>query len=95
MCMCVEFRDEILLRGEECKTGENSIFINKGKTVISVENLKLFYISDDEMNFTVGIILQNLVTQLNFIGFQDSRNFTFFEAPNVASDTWHLDEWII
>ena len=26
MCMCVEFRDEILLRGEECKTQENSIF---------------------------------------------------------------------
>ena len=40
--MCVEFRDEILLRGEECKTRENSIFLKKGKTVISVENLEIF-----------------------------------------------------
>ena len=39
--MCVEFRDEILLRGEECKTREkNSIFFRKGKTVISIENRK-------------------------------------------------------
>ena len=38
MCLCVlvcvNFRDEILLRGEECKTHEN------GKIVISVENRK-------------------------------------------------------
>ena len=40
--MCVEFRDEILLRGEECKTRENSIFLKKGKMVISVENLEFF-----------------------------------------------------
>ena len=36
MCMCVEFWDEILLRGEECKTQENSIFLRKGKTIISM-----------------------------------------------------------
>ena len=45
MCLCVlvdvNFEDEILLRGEECKTrGKNSIFLNKGKTVIFVENRK-------------------------------------------------------
>ena len=41
MRICVEFRDEILLRGEECKTREkNSIFFRKGKTVISIENRK-------------------------------------------------------
>ena len=28
-CDCVEFRDEILLRGEECKTLENSNFLKK------------------------------------------------------------------
>ena len=39
---CVEFRDEILLRGEECKTRENSIFLKNGKTVISVENPEFF-----------------------------------------------------
>ena len=36
-CDCVEFRDEILLRGEECKTPENSNFMKNGKMVISVK----------------------------------------------------------
>ena len=40
--MCVEFRDKILLKGEECKTQENSIFLNKGKTIILVENPNFF-----------------------------------------------------
>ena len=34
--MC-KFRDEILLRGEECKTQENSNFLKNGKMVILVE----------------------------------------------------------
>ena len=40
--MCVNFRDEILLRGEECKTREKLFFFffKKGKTVIWVENRK-------------------------------------------------------
>ena len=39
--MCVNFVDEILLTGGECKTREkNSIFLKKGKTIISVENWK-------------------------------------------------------
>ena len=38
--MYVEFRGEILLRGEECKTRENSHFLRKGKMVISVKNPK-------------------------------------------------------
>ena len=59
-CVCVEFRDEILLRGEECKTREkNSIFLKNGKTIISVivhvENLEFLYISNDEMDFIIGI----------------------------------------
>ena len=37
MRMCVEFRDEILLRRGECKTRENSNFQKKGKMVISVK----------------------------------------------------------
>ena len=32
MLMCVEFRDEILLRGEECETPENPNFRKKGRT---------------------------------------------------------------
>ena len=35
--MCVEFRDEILLRGGECETPENPNFLRKDKMVISVE----------------------------------------------------------
>ena len=74
------------------KPGKNTIFLKKGKTEISIENLKFFLISDDETNFTVRIFSQNLVTQSNFIGFRDSQNFTFFEAPGVASYKWLLVE---
>ena len=42
------------------------------------------------MNFTVGIISQNLVTPLNFVEFRDNRNFIFLEAPRVTNDTWHV-----
>ena len=38
------------------------------------------------MDFIVGIVSQNLVTQSNFVEFRDSRTFTFFEASGVASD---------
>ena len=39
MIVCVwNFGDEILLRGEECKTREKFNFSEKGKMVISVEN---------------------------------------------------------
>ena len=37
-CDCVEFRDEILLRGEEYKTQENFNFLKNGKMVISAKN---------------------------------------------------------
>ena len=40
--MCVEFRDEILLRGEECKTRKKINFLRNDKTVISIENPKFF-----------------------------------------------------
>ena len=45
MCLCVlvdvNFVDEILLSGDECKTRKkNLIFLNKGKTVFSIENRK-------------------------------------------------------
>ena len=42
ICVWVEFRDEILLRGEECETPENTRFWIKGKIIISVENPKFF-----------------------------------------------------
>ena len=40
--MCVEFQDEILLRGEECKTRENPNFLKKGKMVISIKIWNFF-----------------------------------------------------
>ena len=36
------------------------------------------------MDFTVGIILLNLAATSNFVEFQDSRNFTSFEALGVG-----------
>ena len=48
------------------KPGKNSIFLKKGKMIIfvivQVGNLEIFQISDDEMDFTVEIFSQNLVT---------------------------------
>ena len=52
-------------------------------STIQVENLDFFYISDEETNFTVAFVSQNIVTQENFIKFRDNRNFTFFEATIV------------
>ena len=40
--MCVEFRDEILLRGVECETPRKSNFLKKRKMVISVK-IRSFY----------------------------------------------------
>ena len=37
MRMCMEFRDEILLRRGDCKTRENFNFLKNGKIVISIK----------------------------------------------------------
>ena len=47
------------------------------------------------MNFTIGIVLKNLATTSNFVEFQDSRNFTFFEAPGVGCHKTDLEEHVI
>ena len=36
------------------------------------------------MDFTVGIVFQNLATTSNFVEFRDSRNFMFFEASGIV-----------
>ena len=88
--MCVEFQDEILFfffggggGGGECKTREKIQFSEKWQNGNFGENPKLFYISEDKTNFTVRIASRNLATTSNFVEFQDSRNFMFFEAPGV------------
>ena len=40
--------------------------------------------SDDETNFIVGIVSQNLATLSNLVGFRDNQNFTFFEVQGVG-----------
>ena len=40
------------------------------------------------MDFTVEFVSRNLVTLSNFVGFRDSRNFTF-SRHRVLGDTWH------
>ena len=81
--MCVEFRDEILLRGGECETPRKSNFLKKWQNGNFGQNPKFFSISDDETDFTVGIVSRNLATTSNFVEFRDSQNFTFFKAPSV------------
>ena len=36
------------------------------------------------MDFIIGIVSRNLATMSNFVEFQDSLNFTFFEALGVG-----------
>ena len=35
-------------------------------------------------DFTIGIVLQNLATSSNLVGFRDSQNFKYFEALGVG-----------
>ena len=58
--VCVNFGDEILLRGKECKTRVNLNFSGKGKTVNCRYSIgyrpEILYISDDEIDPTVGFV---------------------------------------
>ena len=66
------------------KTRENSNFLKMGKMVISIKirNFSRSWIK--KMDFTVGIVSQNLATTSNLVKLRDSRNFTFFEALGVG-----------
>ena len=64
-----------------CKTREISYFWKKGKIVISVKNPKfILYISDDETDFTVGIVSRNLAITSNSVKFRDSQNLHVFRG---------------
>ena len=60
-----------LLIGSYCKTWEK----------ISI------FLKNGKKVISVDFISRNLVTPSNFIGFRDSRNFTFFETSGVG---WHM-----
>ena len=77
-------------KGGECETPEKSRFLRNGRMVKFGQNPEFFYISDDETDFTIGIVSRNLATTSNFVEFRDSRNFTFFKAPRVVRDTWRI-----
>ena len=54
------------------------------KIVISVKNSKfILWISNDETDFTVGIVSRNLVSTSNFVEFRDSRNLHVFRGIAV------------
>ena len=72
--VCMNFGDEILLRGEEYKIREKkSVFLKMGKIVILVGNWK----------FSRSRKVKR-ISLLNFVGFRDSRNLTFFEGSGVG-----------
>ena len=76
---CIKFFDDNKI--SLCKTRENPIFSKKGKIVILVKNPKfILWISDDETDFTVGIVSRNLATTSNFIEFRDNREFHVFRG---------------
>ena len=74
----LNFGTKFLLRRGECKTREFPIS-RKGqnrnfdyKIVILVKNPEfILWISDDETDFTIGIISRNLASTLNFVEFQN------------------------
>ena len=54
------------------------------KIVISIKNPEfILWISDDETDFTVGIVSQNLASTSNFVEFRDSRNLHVFRCIAV------------
>ena len=58
---------------------KNPNFSKMAKIVISVKNPKfILWISDDQTDFAIGIISQNLATTSNFVEFRDSRNLHVF-----------------
>ena len=51
------------------------------KIVISVKNPKfILWISDDETDFTFGIVSRNLASTSNFVEFRDSRSWHVFRG---------------
>ena len=61
------------------KHRENRIFSKNGKIVISIKkNPKFFEISEDETDFTVGIVSRNLANTSNFVKFRDSQKLHIF-----------------
>ena len=50
--------------------------------------------SDDETDFTVGIISRNLATTSNFVEFRDNRNFHVFRGNGNSARYLAYFEWL-
>ena len=75
------FGTKFLLRRGDCKTRENPIFSKRANCNLDKKNPKfILWILDDETNFTVGIVSQNLASTSNFVEFRDSRNLHVFRG---------------
>ena len=69
---------------EICKTREKFQFSQSGQNRNFGKNPEFFEISDDETDFSVEIVLQNVATTSNSVGFRGGRDFTFFKAWGVG-----------
>ena len=81
--MCMEFRDEILLRGE-CKTRENSNFLKKGKIVISIKIQNFSRSRMTKQTFPLKSSRKILLPRRILLDSRGVRDFTFFEAWGVG-----------
>ena len=54
-------------QGEDCETPRKFQFFEKGQNRNFGKNLKIFYISDEKTDFTVGIVSRNLATTSIFV----------------------------
>ena len=76
----IEGKNKGFVRPEKFQFLEKWLNRNFGyKIVISVKNSKfILLISDEETDFTVGIVSRNLASTSNFVEFRDSRNLHIF-----------------
>ena len=89
LCMCVEFQEEIILKGKESKTREKTtIFRINGKTVIAVENQKF---SRSRMLKRTSPLESSYEIQSSCRISSDSEavGISRFSRHRVLGDTWH------
>ena len=81
--------DKILLRGEDCKTRKNnSIFLNKGKTVISVENQKFSRSRMTKQTSSLNSFCEIYLPCLISLDFKTIGILCFLRHRG-SGDTWH------
>ena len=80
-CVCAwNFGTKFFLRRGECETPRKLNFLEKWQNRNFDKNPKFFLISDDEKDFTVGIVSQNLANTSIFFKFRDSQNLHIFQG---------------